>query len=40
MPDGFGRLGASALSALIDAMEHEVDDNGFVITEAEAAKRV
>jgi CRISPR-associated endonuclease Csn1 len=40
VPDGFGRLGASALSALIDAMEREVDDKGFVITEAEAAKRV
>lgn len=40
VPDGFGRLGVSALSALIDAMEQEVDGNGFVITEAEAAKRV
>lgn len=40
VPDGFGRLGSSALSALIDALEHEVDDKGFVITEAEAAKRV
>lgn len=39
VPDGFGRLGASALTALIDAMENEVKD-GFVITEAEAAKRV
>lgn len=37
MPDGFGRLGHSALSALIDAMENEVDENGFVITEAAAA---
>lgn len=40
VPDGFGRLGVSALSALIDAMEREVDDRGFVIAEAEAAKRV
>lgn len=40
IPDGFGRLGHSALTALADSMEHEVDDNGFVITEAEAAKRV
>lgn len=39
VPDGFGRLGPSALAALIDAMENEVKD-GFVITEAEAAKRV
>lgn len=38
VPDGFGRLGASALSSLIDAMEQEVEE-GFVITEAEAAKR-
>ena len=40
VPDGFGRLGPSALAALIDAMEHEVDADGFVITEAEAARRV
>lgn len=39
MPEGFGRLGRSALVALIDAMEHETDDDGFVITEAAAAKR-
>lgn len=39
VPDGFGRLGSSALTALVDAMENEVD-NGFVITEAEAARRV
>ncbi|MGV3552025.1 type II CRISPR RNA-guided endonuclease Cas9 [Rhizobium sp.] len=40
VPDGFGRLGPSALIALIEAMENDVDANGFVITEAEAAKRV
>ncbi|WP_127595934.1 type II CRISPR RNA-guided endonuclease Cas9 [Nitratireductor alexandrii] len=40
IPDGFGRLGPSALAALIDAMENEVDENGFVITEAAAAKKV
>lgn len=39
-PEGFGRLGRSALTALIDALEKEVDDDGFVATEAEAAKRV
>ena len=37
VPDGFGRLGPSALTALADAMEHEVDGNGFVITEAAAS---
>lgn len=40
VPDGFGRLGPSALTALIDAMEKETDVDGFVITEAEAARRV
>lgn len=40
VPDGFGRLGSSALTALIDAMENETDENGFVITEATAAKKV
>ncbi|GLR52034.1 type II CRISPR RNA-guided endonuclease Cas9 [Shinella yambaruensis] len=40
VPDGFGRLGRSALTALIDALENEVGEGGFVITEAEAAKRV
>ncbi|MDX3929878.1 MAG: type II CRISPR RNA-guided endonuclease Cas9 [Shinella sp.] len=40
VPDGFGRLGPSALTALIDAMENEIGDSGFVITEAEAARRV
>jgi len=40
VPDGFGRLGRSALTALIDAMETEVDPDGFVITEAAAAKKV
>ncbi|MCP8894562.1 type II CRISPR RNA-guided endonuclease Cas9 [Shinella daejeonensis] len=40
VPDGFGRLGRSALTALIDALENDVGEGGFVITEAEAAKRV
>lgn len=39
MPAGFGRLGPTALATLIDEMLHGVDDNGFVITEAEAAIR-
>ena len=39
VPEGFGRLGPSALTALTDAMENETRD-GFVITEAEAAIRV
>ncbi|MEZ5812614.1 MAG: type II CRISPR RNA-guided endonuclease Cas9 [Rhizobiaceae bacterium] len=40
VPDGYGRLGPSALSALIDEMEKAVDGEGFVITEAAAAKEV
>ncbi|MEM6665405.1 MAG: type II CRISPR RNA-guided endonuclease Cas9 [Pseudomonadota bacterium] len=40
VPDGYGRLGPSALTALIDALENETDENGFVITEAAAAIRV
>jgi len=40
VPDGFGRLGRSALTTLIDALENDVGEGGFVITEAEAAKRV
>jgi CRISPR-associated endonuclease Csn1 len=40
LPDGFGRLGPSALAALTDAMLNETDENGFVITEARAAQGV
>jgi CRISPR-associated endonuclease Csn1 len=39
LPEGFGRLGATALASLTDALKNEVDDKGLVITEAEAAKR-
>ncbi len=39
LPEGFGRLGATALAALTDALKHETWDDGTVITEAEAAKR-
>lgn len=39
LPEGFGRLGATALAALTDALKTETDENGTVITEAEAAKR-
>jgi CRISPR-associated endonuclease Csn1 len=39
LPDGFGRLGATALAALTDALKHETYDDGTVITEAEAARR-
>lgn len=39
LPEGFGRLGRTALEALTDALKNEVDDKGFVITEAEAARR-
>ncbi|GGE96491.1 type II CRISPR RNA-guided endonuclease Cas9 [Stappia taiwanensis] len=40
MPEGFGRLGETALSSLLEEMTRGVDENGFVITEAEAAIRV
>ncbi len=40
LPEGYGRLGESALMALLDALKNETDDSGFVITEAEAAIRV
>ncbi|OXT02141.1 type II CRISPR RNA-guided endonuclease Cas9 [Notoacmeibacter marinus] len=40
VPDGFGRLGPTALAALIDAMENDTDENGHVITEAAAAKKI
>ncbi|MGE0283070.1 MAG: type II CRISPR RNA-guided endonuclease Cas9 [Rhizobiaceae bacterium] len=39
LPEGFGRLGETALKSLTDALKMEVDENGFVITEAEAARR-
>ncbi|MBL8581521.1 MAG: type II CRISPR RNA-guided endonuclease Cas9, partial [Rhizobiaceae bacterium] len=39
LPDGFGRLGATALEALTDALKHETYEDGTVITEAEAARR-
>ncbi|WP_198419892.1 type II CRISPR RNA-guided endonuclease Cas9 [Pseudaminobacter salicylatoxidans] len=39
LPDGFGRLGATALEVLTDALERETCDDGTVITEAEAARR-
>lgn len=39
MPDGYGRIGETALRSLLDALENEVDEGGCVITEAEAAKR-
>ncbi len=40
LPDGFARLGPSALAALTDEMLHARDADGFVITEAAAAKAV
>jgi len=39
LPEGFGRLGATALAALTDALKNETDKDGAVITEAEAARR-
>jgi len=38
--DGYGRLGESALSALLDELINTTDDNGHVITESAAAIRV
>lgn len=40
VPDGYGRLGESALRHLIEAMENEVDENGYVISEAAASINV
>lgn len=40
LPEGYGRLGATALAALTDEMLAGQDDDGLVITEAEAARRV
>ncbi len=37
LPEGYGRLGPSALANLLDALKHDTDDNGRVITEAAAA---
>lgn len=39
LPEGFGRLGPTALAALADALKHETYEGGTVITEAEAARR-
>ena len=40
LPEGFGRLGQTALSNLADALVNETNEDGKVITEAEAARRV
>ncbi|MEL6947060.1 MAG: type II CRISPR RNA-guided endonuclease Cas9 [Pseudomonadota bacterium] len=40
MPEGYGRLGRSALTNLIDSLENETNDDGTVITETEASIRV
>ncbi|MCB1386875.1 MAG: type II CRISPR RNA-guided endonuclease Cas9 [Hyphomicrobiales bacterium] len=37
LPEGYGRLGLSALANLLDAMKNETDENGKVISEAAAA---
>lgn len=39
LPDGYSRLGATANATILDALVHEVDDHGFVVTYAEAARR-
>jgi len=40
VPEGYGRLGRTALASLLDEMTRGQDEDGFVITEAEAAKRI
>lgn len=40
LPEGFGRLGETALAALLDEMIHGRDENGHVLTEAAAAIKV
>lgn len=40
LPDGYGRLGPSALANLLDALKTETDADGRVVPEAVAAKRV
>ncbi len=40
LPDGYGRLGPSALANLLDALKHDTDEDGKVITEAAAAQKV
>jgi len=37
LPEGFGRLGRTALATLLDELKTSVDDDGRVITEARAA---
>ncbi len=37
VPSGFGRLGLTAVTSLLDAMENETDEDGLVIPEAAAA---
>ncbi|MDA4847543.1 type II CRISPR RNA-guided endonuclease Cas9 [Hoeflea poritis] len=40
LPEGYGRLGPSALANLLDALKHDTDEDGKVITEAAAAIKV
>ncbi|MEC5293141.1 type II CRISPR RNA-guided endonuclease Cas9 [Aurantimonas sp. C2-6-R+9] len=40
LPEGYGRMGETALAALSDELENAVDENGKVITEAQAAINV
>ncbi|MEN3930642.1 type II CRISPR RNA-guided endonuclease Cas9 [Microvirga sp. W0021] len=39
LPEGYSRLGSTANTAILDALTHEVDERGFVISYAEAVKR-
>jgi len=40
VPDGYGRMGVTALASLLDEMLTGTTDDGFIISEAEAAIRV
>jgi len=40
LPEGYGRLGETALAHLLDALKHDMDENGRVITEAAAARKI
>ena len=40
LPTGYARIGEGAAKNLLEALKSELDDKGFVITEAEASQRV
>jgi len=40
LPEGYGRLGQSALTNLLDVLKRDTDGDGHVVTEAAAAQKV